>query len=269
MVGHGDFLEHNVATTPIGHLSDEKNMKALGIDVGGSGIKGAIVDTHTGRMVSPRYRVKTPVPPTPRAMAKVVARIVHHFGWKGLVGCGMPGPIVHGKIMTATNIDKTWIGQNVRDVYEKACGCRVSVVNDADAAGLAEMKFGAGKNSRGIVLVLTLGTGIGSALFVDGTLVPNTEFGQIELRGKIAEQRASARIRKAKGLSWQQWSNRLNEYFRAIETLLWPDLFIVGGGVSKKAGKFIPKLKTHAPVVPARLKNEAGIVGAALCAAKK
>jgi polyphosphate glucokinase len=241
-------------------------MRALGIDVGGSGIKGAVVETTTGKLVADRFRIKTPVPSTPKALAKVVARIVQHFKWRGAVGCGMPGPIVHGKLIHAVNLDEAWTGAKVQEIYEKACGCRVTVINDADAAGLAEMKFGAGKKRRGVVLLITLGTGIGSALFVDGKLLPNTEFGQIEIRGKAAETRASARVRKTKTLTWDQWTLRLDEYLRRVESLVWPDIIIIGGGVSRKASKFIPRLKTHAEVVPARMRNEAGIIGAALSA---
>ena len=239
-------------------------MKALGIDIGGSGIKGAVVDTTRGKLETERYRIKTPDPSTPGAMGRVVARIVSHFDWSGPIGCGMPGPIVRGKIMTATNIDKSWIGVTVHRVFEKACRSHVTVMNDADAAGLAEMRFGAGKHQRGVVVLITLGTGIGSALFLDGKLLPNTEFGQIEIRGKHAELRASARVRKEKSLSWKEYADRLNEYLQTLEVLLWPDLIIVGGGVSSKSGQFLHHLRTAAKIVPADLRNEAGIIGAAV-----
>ncbi len=240
--------------------------RILGIDVGGSGIKGAIVNTRTGKLLKQRYRVKTPMPSTPKAMAKAVSAITRHFGWTGPIGCGMPGPFKQGKMMMVNNIDKSWVGLKAHEVFSRATGCPVTVVNDADAAGLAEMVFGAGKGHRGVVLVVTLGTGIGSALFADGHLVPNTELGQVQLKGKRAELRASARVRKDKHLSWEQWAKRLEEYFGALELYLWPDLIIVGGGVSRKAGKFLPKIGIRTTMVPALMRNEAGIVGAALSA---
>lgn len=241
-------------------------MKILGIDVGGSGIKGAIVDTTSGKLLTDRHRIQTPNPATPQAMAHVVGQIAKHFKWKGKIGCGMPGPIKSGKVLTANNIHKSWIGVEAQSLYERASGCSVVVINDADAAGLAEMKFGAGKGKKGVVVLITLGTGIGSALFVDGKLLPNSELGQIEVRGKNAEQRASARIRKEKDMKWEKWGKAVNEYLLAVENLIWPDLIIIGGGVSKKASRFIPLVKTRAKVVPAKLRNEAGIVGAALSA---
>jgi polyphosphate glucokinase len=240
--------------------------QVLGIDVGGSGIKGAVVDVASGRLVSGRYRLATPGPATPKAMARVVARIVRHFEWSGPVGCGMPGPIKEGRVMALANLDKSWIGVKAPELYSSECKCPVTVLNDADAAGLAEMRFGAGKGRTGVVLMLTLGTGIGSAVFVDGRLMPNTELGQIELNGKIAEQRASARARKEKGLTWEKWGKRLNQYLHAVEELVWPDLIILGGGVSKKADKFFPFIKTRAELVAALMYNQAGIVGAALAA---
>ncbi len=241
-------------------------MHILGIDVGGSGIKGAVVDTRTGKMVTSRLRLSTPEPSTPKSMARVVGRLVKHFDWQGRVGCGMPGPVIDGRIMTAINLHKSWVGVNAPELYSDVTGCRVAVINDADAAGLAEMKFGSGKGHKGVVVILTLGTGIGSALFVNGRLVPNMEFGQVNIRGKTAEKRASARVRKAKGLSWEKWGKALNEYLLELENLTWPDLFILGGGVSRKASKFLPMIETRAKVLPAALCNEAGIVGAALCA---
>jgi polyphosphate glucokinase len=238
----------------------------LGIDVGGSAVKGAIVDLHTGTLVSERYRLKTPQPAGPKEIARLVARIVRHFKWHGPVGCGMPGPIKDGKVLALANLDKAWIGVKAHEVYSAACGCPVTVVNDADAAGLAEMHFGAGRGRTGVVVLATLGTGIGTAVFVDGVLVPNTEFGQMELRGKPAEQFASARVRKMKDMSWKAWSKRVNEYFGALENVLWPDVIIIGGGVSRKASRFLPAIKTRATVMAATLGNEAGIVGAALAA---
>lgn len=241
-------------------------MEQLGIDIGGSGMKGAIVDTDTGNLITERYRTATPNPSTPAAMAEVLTQIPKEFNWKGRIGCGFPAPIKEGKVLTANNIDKSWLGVKAHKVFEKACGHPVIVINDADAAGLAEMKFGAGRGVSGVVLLLTIGTGIGSALFVDGKLVPNSEFGQIELRGKKGERRASDRTRSKKDMSWKQWSNVLGEYINAVESLVWPDLIIIGGGVSKKADKFLPRIEARARIVPAQLRNQAGIVGAALCA---
>lgn len=243
-------------------------MKALGIDVGGSGIKGAIVDTRTGRLVSERFRVPTPEPSTPRAVGAAMARLIRHFEWKGPVGCGLPGPIKRGRLITMSNLHKAWVGLSVEDALSKACGHRVTVLNDADAAGLAEMKFGAGRKESGVVLMLTVGTGIGSALFVDGVLFPNTELGQLDIRGKRAEKRASAKVKKDKSLSWGAWGKRFDEYLTAVETILLPDLLIIGGGISRRSRRFASKLKTRARLVPAQLQNEAGIVGAALAAAR-
>jgi polyphosphate glucokinase len=243
-------------------------MKALGIDVGGSGIKGAIVDTRTGRLVSERFRVPTPEPSTPRAVGAAMARLIQHFEWKGPVGCGLPGPVKRGRLVTMSNLHKAWVGLSVADALSKACGHRVTVLNDADAAGLAEMRFGAGRKESGVVLMLTVGTGIGSALFVDGVLVPNTELGQLDIRGKRAEKRASAKVKKDKSLSWGAWAKRFDEYLSAVETILLPDLLIIGGGVSRRSKKFASRLKTRARLVPAQLQNEAGIVGAALAAAR-
>ena len=243
-------------------------MKSLGVDIGGSGIKGAIIDTRTGRLVRERYRVPTPEPSTPRAVGAAVARIIKHFEWKGPVGCGLPGPIKKGRLVTMNNLHKGWVGMSAADVLSKACGRPVAVLNDADAAGLAEMKFGAGRKESGVLLMLTVGTGIGSALFVDGVLFPNTELGQIEIRGKRGEKRASAKVKEVKSLSWNAWAKRFDEYLHAVETILLPDLIIVGGGISRRAKKFTPKLKTRARLVPAQLQNEAGMIGAALYAAR-
>lgn len=243
-------------------------MRSLGIDVGGSGIKGAIVDTRTGKLVSDRYRVATPDPSTPRAIAGAISRIIRHFEWHGPVGCGMPGPIKKGRLVTMANLHKGWVGQSAEDVIRKACGRRVTVLNDADAAGLAEMQFGVGRKESGVVLMLTVGTGIGSALFIDGVLLPNTELGQLDVRGKPAERRASAKVKKDKSLSWSAWARRFDEYLSAVETILLPDLFIIGGGISRRSRKFTPRLHTRARLVAARLKNEAGIIGAAIAAAR-
>jgi polyphosphate glucokinase len=247
-----------------GRSSGAPSTQVLGIDVGGSGIKGAIVDTLTGSLVGERYRIATPDPATPKAMARVVARIVRRFAWNGGVGCGMPGPIKDGRVLALANLDKSWIGVHADQQYSDACGCAVRVFNDADAAGMAEMRFGAGKTLVGVVVVITLGTGIGSAVFVDGVLVPNTEFGQMVVHGKRAEERAAARVRKERNLSWKRWSKYLDEYLHAVEDVLYPDAMIIGGGASKKADKFFPLLTVKTPLYPAALRNEAGIVGAAL-----
>lgn len=239
-------------------------MEILGIDVGGTGIKTALVNTETGELVSDRFRLSTPQPPKPEPMIAVMAETVQHFEWQGLVGCGFPAAIKEGVVLTAANISEKWIGLNAREALQAATKCEVTVLNDADAAGLAEMRFGAGREQRGVVLVITLGTGIGTALFVDGHLVPNTELGHIEIRGKEAEDRAAAVVREQKKLSWKKWARRVDEYLNRMEHLFWPDLFIIGGGVSKSHEKFFPYLTVRAKVVPAQMRNEAGIVGAAL-----
>jgi polyphosphate glucokinase len=212
--------------------------------------------------------LKTPVPATPKGLADTLVRLAEHFEWKGPIGCGMPGPIKGGKLVLAHNLDKSWEGVRAQEVFSRTTGCPTRVVNDADAAGLAEMRFGAGRGRQGVIVLVTLGTGIGSSVFVNGILVPNTELGQFELRGKRAELRASAKVRKDRHLSWGRWSKRLQEYFDALEMLLWPDLVIVGGGVSRRADKFLPRIRMRARLIPAQFKNEAGIIGAALAAAE-
>jgi polyphosphate glucokinase len=248
--------------------SEPNTDHVLGVDVGGSGIKGAIVDIGTGTLVSGRHRIATPEPATPKAMGRVVARIVKHFAWQGMVGCGMPGPVKQGRVLALANLDKAWVGISADEAYSNACGRAVSVINDADAAGMAEMRFGVGRDLSGVVVVTTLGTGIGTAVFVNGILVPNTELGQLELGGRRAEERAAARIRKERNLSWKRWAKYLDEYLQAVENILWPDAFIIGGGVSRKTEKFLPLLTLKTPVYTAALRNEAGIIGAALAAAR-
>ena len=242
-------------------------MKILGIDVGGSGIKGAPVNTKTGDLLAPRYRIPTPQPSKPKAVARVVAEIADHFEWDGPIGVGFPAPIQRGVALTAANIHKKWVGTNAAKLFTKATGCPVTVLNDADAAGLAEMKFGAGRRHKGVVLLVTIGTGLGTSVFTNGHLVPNTEFGHIEIGGQDAEQFASDAARKREDLSWEVWGARLNTYLLRMEALLWPDLIILGGGVSKKFTRFRPSLTVRAEVVPAATLNEAGIIGAALAAA--
>ncbi|MEM9492829.1 MAG: ROK family protein [Myxococcota bacterium] len=240
----------------------------LGIDVGGTGIKGAPVDVTRGELVAERFRLLTPQPATPNAVAAVVAEIARHFDYSGPIGCGFPAAIRDGRALTASNIDDSWLGTDARALFEEATGCRVVVANDADVAGLAEMRLGAGRERQGTVLVVTLGTGIGTALFASGHLVPNTELGHLEVQGHEAEKWASAAVREAKELSWKKWARRLDIYFNALHAYLWPELIIIGGGVSKKHEKFIPRLTVPTEIVPAQLRNEAGIIGAALYAAE-
>jgi len=239
-------------------------MHVLGIDVGGSGIKGAPVDTKTGQLLAERVRIKTPEQAEPQPVADVVNQIAQTFQWQGPIGVGFPAPIKSGVAMMAANISEAWVGMNVEQLFTDTTGCACKVGNDADVAGLAEMAFGAGKDRSGTVIMITLGTGIGTAIFHNNSLLPNTEFGHLEIDGKDAEYRASDAARERDDLSWAKYSKRLNTYLLAMEKLFWPDLFIVGGGISKKHEKFLPLLTLQTPVVPAQLKNGAGIVGAAL-----
>ena len=242
-------------------------MQVLGIDIGGTGIKAAPVDTTTGLLLTERVKVETPRPAQPDAVAAVVAQHVKNFGWTGPVGIAFPGVVVNGATMTAANLDPAWVGMDTRALFDKAADVQSSLINDADAAGLAEMKFGAGAGHQGTVLMLTFGTGIGSALFRAGVLVPNTEFGHIEIRGRDAESRASERAKELHDLSWGKWAGRVDEYLHHVEGLTAPDLVIIGGGISRKADKFLPLLTSlRATVVPAAMHNDAGIVGAALSA---
>jgi polyphosphate glucokinase len=239
-------------------------MEALGIDIGGTGIKGALVNTDSGELLTERYRLLTPRPATPKAMIAVMDEIVNHFNWQGPVGCGYPGVVKGGVTYTASNVSKKWIGFNLVQALRELTGCDVVALNDADAAGLAEMRLGAGRDQNGVVLIITLGTGIGTALFVAGQLVPNLELGHIEIGGKEAEDRAAAVVRKQAKLSWKKWGKRVNRYLITMERLIWPDLIIVGGGVSKSHAKFFPSFTTQTQVVPAEMLNQAGIIGAAM-----
>lgn len=241
-------------------------MQVLGIDVGGSGIKGAPVDTESGQLLAERVRIKTPKGAEPEPVAKVVAEIAKSFNWNGPIGIGFPAPIKGGVVMMAANISEKWVGVNADELFTKVTGCDCTMINDADAAGLAEMKFGAGRGQPGTVILLTLGTGIGSAIFYQGKLLPNTEFGHMEMKGQDAEWRASDAARQREDLSWKKYAKRLNKYLAAMQKLFWPDLFIIGGGISKVSEKYIPLLDIETPVVPAQFLNEAGIVGAALAA---
>lgn len=241
-------------------------MHILGIDVGGSGIKGSPVDISTGGLLAERYRIKTPKGAKPEPVAETVAKIASHFDWKAPIGIGFPAPIRSGIAMMAANISDKWVGVNADELFSKATGCPCTTLNDADAAGLAEMEFGAGQGQPGTVIVLTLGTGIGTAIFHGGRLLPNTEFGHVEIKCEDAELRASDAARKRENLSWKKYAKRLNRYLAAMERLFWPNLFIIGGGISKVHEKFLPLLTIDTPVVPAQQFNEAGIVGAALAA---
>ena len=245
-------------------------MQILGVDIGGSGIKGAIVDTSTGELVSERHRIETPQPATPEAVAPVLAQLTRHFNWTGLIGCGFPAAIQHGIVRTASNIAPSFIGTNIDRLFSDATQCPCFNLNDADAAGIAEIEFGESANRSGVVLMVTIGTGLGTALFTDGNLIPNTELGHIYLEnGKKAEHYTSDAVRKAEDLSWKRWSKRFNFYLSSMEKLFWPDLIILGGGASKKFEKFQDQLTIEAPVKPASFLNQAGIVGAALYAKLK
>jgi len=247
---------------------------AIGVDVGGSGVKAAVVDVESGRLRSERLRVATPQPATPEAVSATIARLVRRLvkstgiSDSAPVGIGLPGVAIGGRLLTAANIDPAWVDYPVAEKLGRTLKRKVSIVNDADAAGIAEMRFGIGAGQRGVVVFLTLGTGVGSGVFNDGALVPNTEFGQMEIRGRAAERRSASAARVRKGLSWKAWTMDLDEHLQRIEDLLWPTLFILGGGVSKNGDKFIPKLQRRTPVVAATLRNDAGIVGAAIVAAE-
>jgi polyphosphate glucokinase len=244
-------------------------MQILGIDVGGSGIKGAPVDIATGELTAERFRIKTPDGAEPEPVAEAVAEIAKSFNWSGPIGIGFPAPIKAGITMMAANVSEKWVGTNADDLFTKITGCDCTMINDADAAGLAEMEFGAGRGQPGTVIMITLGTGIGTAIFYRGKLLPNTEFGHLEMKGRDAEHRASDAVRQREDLSWKKYAKRLNRYLEEMEKLFWPDLFIVGGGISKKSEKYIPLLTINTPVIPAQFLNEAGIVGAALAARKE
>ena len=243
-----------------------KYKKILGIDIGGSGVKGAIVDTQKGELLSKRYRLPTPSPSTPEAVVEVIWKIAAHFKWEGAIGGGFPGVVQNGIVRTAANVDKGWVDMDINKLITKVTKCPAHVVNDADAAGMAEMTFGAGAGFKGVAFLITIGTGLGTVMFVDDKLVPNMELGHIILKGDDAEKYASDAARKEYKLSWEEWAGRFNEYLNLLEDLLWPDMFILGGGASKKEDVFMKLLKTRAKIVTAKYLNEAGIVGAALAA---
>lgn len=245
-------------------------MHILGVDIGGSGIKGAIVDTLTGELISERHRIETPQPATPEAVAAVLAQLVLHFNWTGPIGCGFPAAIQQGVVRTAANISKSFIGVNIDKLFSEVTNCDCHILNDADAAGIAEMQFGEGAGQIGVVLLVTIGTGLGTALFTDGKLLPNTELGHIYLENGIdAERFASDAARKLQDLGWKSWGNRFDLYLSAMEKLFWPDLIILGGGASKKFDKFKEQISVKTKVKPAAFLNQAGIVGAALYAKAK
>lgn len=241
--------------------------KVLGIDIGGSGVKGAPVNIKTGEMLAERYRLATPQPSTPKAVARAVLEIKEHFGWHGPIGCGYPGVVLHGVTWTASNVDKKWIGADAKGIFTKIIAddaSPVEFINDADAAGLAEMRFGAGRGRKGVVMIITIGTGIGTALFTNGHLVPNLELGHLEVNGQEAEPRLSDAVRQRDGLSWKKWGGRFNDYLLAVQKYFWPNLIILGGGGSKKVDKFMPYIDVPIEIIPAELLNDAGIIGAAL-----
>jgi polyphosphate glucokinase len=241
-----------------------KFKKILGIDIGGSGIKGAPVNTKSGKFIAKRHRIETPNPATPLAVAEVIKGIAKYFKWEGPVGCGFPAVVLNGVVKTASNIDKSWIETDARELFTRTTGLPVWVINDADAAGLAAVRFGAGRGIKGSVLMLTVGTGIGSAFFIRGKLLPNTELGHLILNGQNAEKYTSDATRKTENLSWEEWGKRFNEYLMEMERLFWPELIIIGGGMSKKMHKFEDQLTLKTKIVPAELLNDAGIIGAAL-----
>jgi polyphosphate glucokinase len=236
----------------------------FGLDIGGSGIKGAPVDLERGDLAAERVRLETPRPATPDAVAEVAAKVVRQFGWTGPVGATFPAVVQQGVARTAANVDRSWIGTDVAATLSSSIGAPVTALNDADAAGVAEMRYGAGRDVGGVVVLTTFGTGIGTAVFLHGRLLPNTELGHLEVDGHDAETRAADSVREREELSWEKWAKRVTRYLHTLENLLWPDLIILGGGVSKKSAKFLPLLDVRTRVVPAQLLNNAGIVGAAL-----
>ena len=240
----------------------------LGIDIGGTGIKGALVNVKTGKLTKERFRIKTPHPAKPDAIAEVIEQIAKHFDYSGPTGITFPAIVKDGVIFSATNVDESWINFDAAKLFQRHLGCPVSLLNDADAAGIAEMRFGAGVARRGVVILLTFGTGIGSAIFSDGVLLPNSEFGQLKIRGKDIELRASERIREKRDISFKKWAGIVSEFLEELEKLFSPELFLIGGGISKKADKFLPYLKArrHVPIEVAKMQNDAGIIGAATLA---
>jgi polyphosphate glucokinase len=245
------------------------SVRAFGVDIGGSGIKGAPVDLERGELSEERFKVLTPQPATPAAVVERFGQVVEHFGWSGPVGATFPGVVTGGRTRTAANVDKAWIGLEAEKLLSERIGAPVTLLNDADAAGIAEMAFGAGRGRTGTVILLTFGTGIGSAIFSNGQLVPNTELGHLELNGHEAEKKASSKAKDDEGLTWEHWAHRVQKYLAHVEMLFSPELFVIGGGVSRKASKFLPLIEgIEAEIVPAALQNNAGIVGAAMASAR-
>lgn len=249
-------------------MSGHQKHLSFGIDVGGTGIKGGVVDLRDGTLVGERFRIDTPKPSTPPAVAETVGKIAANFDYEGPFGVTFPGVVQRGTVHTAANVDPSWIGTSLVDSVGPKVPGPVTALNDADAAGLAEVRYGAAKGQQGVVILVTFGTGIGIALLNDGKLVPNAELGHIEIDGHDAEDKAAASARDNEGLTWEQWAVRADRYLDTLENLLWPELFILGGGVSKKSDKWVPLLKTRTPIVVAAMRNNAGIVGAALAAAE-
>lgn len=241
---------------------------ALGVDVGGTGIKGAVVDLDAGELVTERFRIDTPQPATPEAVGATIAEVARSFDFTGPVGVDFPGVVLEGVVQTAANVDATWIGTSLPETVGHLLPGPSVFLNDADAAGLGEVRYGAGRGQHGTVIMVTFGTGIGTALIHEGHLVPNAELGHIEIGGEDAELRAAAIAREREDLSWDDWADRASRYLRTLEALLWPRLFILGGGISKKPNKWVPRLETRTPLVMAELRNNAGIVGAALAASE-
>ncbi|MBO0885286.1 MAG: ROK family protein [Mycobacterium sp.] len=255
-------------STPAGGADAMPPRRALGVDVGGSGVKGGLVNLDTGQLIGDRFKLLTPQPATPSAVAKTIAAVVKEFGWSGPLGVTYPGVVRDGVAHTAANVDKSWIGTNARDIISSAVGQEIALLNDADAAGLAEERFGAGKDTTGVVVLLTFGTGIGSAVIHNGILLPNTEFGHLEVEGKEAEHRAASSVRDTYGWTYKEWAKQVTKVLVAVENVLWPELFIAGGGISRKADKWLPLLENRTPVIAAALENTAGIVGAAMAATR-
>jgi polyphosphate glucokinase len=254
-----------VSTLPI---AEPMRGLAFGMDIGGTGMKGAVVDLSDGTLAAPRFRLETPRPATPEAMARTAQQVAANFDFKGPCGVTFPGVVTHGVVRTSANVDSTWQGTHLAELLTPRLPGPVTVLNDADAAGLAEARYGAGKGQQGLVVMITFGTGIGTALIYDGQLVPNAELGHIELDGHDAETKAAASAREREDLSWENWGKRADRYLRHLENLLWPDLFIFGGGISKKPEKWVHLLNTRTPFVVAAMANNAGIVGAALAGAE-
>ena len=250
-------------------MEQEAPVIGFGVDIGGSGIKGARVDLRTGDLTSDRFKILTPQPSTPQAVVEVIEQLLAQAEWTGPFGCTFPGIVRHGVLHSAANLDKSWVGVSLERLLDDATGLQTAVLNDADAAGLAEVRYGAARDRDGVVILTTLGTGIGTAVFVDGHLLPNTELGHLIMYGRSAEKYAAASVRERKKLSWEEWAGRLQEYYSHLEFLFSPDLIVVGGGVSRKAEKFLPLLDVEAEIIPAALQNQAGIVGAAIEAVER